>query len=292
MSTTSKTIAVFGGNGFLGRKICEIGIKRGYEVTSYSRSGKPPQAILPNQDQNSNQNQPDWVSKVNWSKVDIFQPQEIKSQLGQFNTIVHSIGMLFEDISYKKAANSASSLSNFGDITRFINSIMGSNPMQKDKKNMSYEAVQRDSALSIAEEYIQARKDTIPRSNAEDEPIGNYVYISADKAPPIIPERYIKTKREAEFELSKKLYLRSILMRPGAMYDETHNLGTTKRDVILKSLKIGVDLKNSLLGQNFLSNLVRPVVSTTQVAEALYDKLEDPGFSGVVPVEFIEKEPK
>ncbi|KAI5949595.1 hypothetical protein KGF54_005472 [Candida jiufengensis] len=286
MATTSKSIAIFGGNGFLGRKICEVGISRGYDVTSYSRSGKPPQAVL----NPTTKEEPRWVQKVKWEKVDIFQPQEIKSQLKKYDTIVHSIGMLFEDISYKKSMNSSTSnFMAFGDFTRMINSIMGSNPMQKDKKNMSYETVQRDSAVMIADEYIKARESVI--TTKDNEPVGNYVYISADKNPPIIPERYIITKREAEFELSNKPHLRNIIMRPSAMYDETHNLGMTKRDIIMKGLRFSVGLKNSVLGHNFLSNLVRPVVSTTQVAEALYDKLEQPGFQGVVPVEFIEKEP-
>ena len=30
-----KSIAVFGGNGFLGRKICEVGVRRGYDVASF-----------------------------------------------------------------------------------------------------------------------------------------------------------------------------------------------------------------------------------------------------------------
>ncbi|KAI5970724.1 hypothetical protein CANMA_000143 [Candida margitis] len=299
----SKSIAVFGGNGFLGRKICEVGINRGYNITSYSRSGQPPKLHT--------QQPPSWIKQVSWQKCDIFHPHQSISpaQLSQFDTIIHSIGILFEDASYKKSMNS-----NFGilqDVQRLANRAMGSNPMQKDKSNQSYEAIQRDSAVLIADEYINARVDALKKTKNSDSAstttgnddkdlnsvVGNYVYISADQNPPIVPQRYIITKREAEFELSNKPHLRSILMRPGIMYEEDHfpqhdNTGVTNRDVLVKGLKLGVNLKNTVLGQHFLSNVIRPVVSTTQVANAIFDKLEDDEFrGGVVPVEEIEQEP-
>lgn len=290
----SKSIAVFGGNGFLGRKICEVGINRGYNIISYSRSGQPPKLT-------TTQQQPSWVSQVSWQKCDIFHPHQSISatQLSQFDTIIHSIGILFEDASYKKLMNS-----NFGilqDVQRLANRAMGSNPMQRDKVNLTYEAIQRDSAVLIADEYINARLNAVKKENSNSESndlnkvVGNYVYISADQNPPIVPQRYIITKREAEFEISNKPHLRSILMRPGIMYEagssSENDGGVTNRDVLVKGLKLGVDLKNAILGHQFLSNVVRPVVSTTQVANTIFDKLEDDQFKGgVVPVEEIEQE--
>ena len=308
----SKSIAVFGGNGFLGRKICEVGINRGYNITSYSRSGQPPNLHPHKQNQ-----PPSWTSQVSWQKCDIFYPSQsiTPAQLSQFDTIIHSIGILFEDASYKKLMNS-----NFGflqDVQKLANRALGAgglNPMQKDKVNLSYEAVQRDSAVLIADEYIKARMDAIKEKKkkkskekevegnaaVEDDlrtVVGNYVYISADKNPPIVPQRYIITKREAEFELSNKPHLRSILMRPGIMYEEKSGYSSqdsddsvTNRDVLVKGLQLGYSLKNAVLGNQFLSGLVRPVVSTTQVANAIFDKLEDEEFKGgVVPVEEIEQ---
>lgn len=304
----SKSVAVFGGNGFLGRKICEVGINRGYNITSYSRSGQPPKLNVPAS------RQPPWIKQVSWQRCDIFNPEQSISptQLSQFDTIVHSIGILFEDASYKKLMNS-----NFGflqDIQKLANrAVLGSsNPMQKDKANLTYEAIQRDSAVLIADEYINARLDALKKEKESNENsvgtagtagdhkesnsvVGNYVYVSADQNPPIVPQRYIITKREAEFELSNKPHLRSILMRPGIMYEEhgkSTNEPTTNRDVLVKGLKLGVNLKNAILGNQFLNGVVRPVVSTTQVANAIFDKLEDELFKGgVVPVEEIEQEP-
>lgn len=282
----TRSIAVFGGNGFLGRKICEVGTYKGYTVTSFSRSGQPPKAVL---------HQP-WVQNVSWQKADIFQPNELGLKLSQFDTVVHSIGILFEDQSYKNSMNSsaASGFSGLGngasllvnDARKLANAVMGSNPMQKDKKWMSYEAVQRDSAVNLAKEYAQARET----SEGVNVDAGNFVYISADQNPPIVPQRYITTKREAEAIISKIPQLRTIIMRPGVMYDELHDMGMTKRDVIMKGLRFAVGVKKTTLGDSFLSSLIRPVVSTTQVAEALYEKLEQPEFKGVVPVEVIERE--
>ena len=142
----------------------------------------------------------------------------------------------------------------------------------------TYAAIQRDSAVVLADNYIKSKA----------EPPRNFVYVSADKVPPLVPEEYITTKREAEFELSCKKGLRSIFLRPGAMYDETHEGGLTTRDVLLRGLRFGVGLKECIVGKHIAGDLVRPVVSTEQVAESLYDALDDKEFEGVVTVEQIQ----
>lgn len=113
----------------------------------------------------------------------------------------------------------------------------------------------------------------------------NFVYVSADKNPPMVPEEYLITKREAEFELNCKKGLRGLFLRPGIMYDETHEGGLTTRDVLLRGLRFGVGLKESIVGNKFANELVRPIVSTEQVAETMFDKLENPDFKGVVSLE-------
>ncbi|EMG47408.1 hypothetical protein G210_2265 [Candida maltosa Xu316] len=229
----NKSIAVFGGNGFLGRKICEVGIRRGYDVTSFSRQGEAPQAVI---------HQP-WVAKVNWEKADIFDPTTYQDKLKEFPTVVHSIGILFENQSYKKAMNS--NFNFLSDIQQLANNMMGSNPMQKEGVKSTYEAIQRDSAVMLADAFIKAQS-ALPR---------NFVYISADKNPPMVPQDYILTKREAEFELSNKSGLRSIFMRPGIMYDESHEGGLTTRDILVKGLRLGVGLKECTVGKNLASSI-------------------------------------
>ncbi|EGW30206.1 uncharacterized protein SPAPADRAFT_63820 [Spathaspora passalidarum NRRL Y-27907] len=262
----SKAIAVFGGNGFLGHKICEIGVLRGYDVTSFSRSGDPPENVI---------HQP-WIKKVQWERADIFSSKSYAERLGKFHNVVHSIGILFENQAYKKAMNSNFNFLN--DIQQLANTVKGGNPMKRGEGNATYEAVQRDTAVLLADTFITEQKE-LPR---------NYVYISADSKPPIVPAGYLNTKREAEFELGLKEGIRGIFMRPGIMYDETHEGPMTTRDFLLRGLRIGVAAKEMVLGEKFCNEIIKPVVSTEQVAHAIYDKLEQPDFKGVVTLDDIK----
>ncbi|KAK6455885.1 uncharacterized protein RJT20DRAFT_129270 [Scheffersomyces xylosifermentans] len=265
--SVAKSIAVFGGSGFLGRKICEVGVQKGYQVTAFSRSGEPPQAVI---------HQP-WITKVNWEPVDIFDPKSYTSKLAEFGTVVHSIGLLFENPSYKRSMNSNFNFLN--DIQNFANSLKGSNPMEKNETN-TYEAIQRDSAVLLADNFLEHQREN-----------PTYVYISADQQFPIVPEDYLTTKREAEFELSCKKGLRAILMRPSFMYDDSHEGGLDNRDIVAKLLKLGYGTKEFILGDRitFLNKQVRPPVSTAQVARSIYEKIENPEFKGVVTLEEIAR---
>ncbi len=49
-------ILVFGGNGFVGSRVCEEAVKTGLSVVSVNRSGPPKLSA-------------DWVSKVEWVRV-------------------------------------------------------------------------------------------------------------------------------------------------------------------------------------------------------------------------------
>lgn len=260
----SKSIAIFGGNGFVGRKICQVGIALGYNVTSFSRSGNSPRETAP------------WVDKVTWEQGNIFDPSTYEAKLKGKTAVVHSIGLLFENLDYKKSMNSNFNFLN--DIQNLSNLIKGPNPMKKDKFN-TYEAVQRDSAVILAEAYLEQQ--------AEDP---TFVYMSADQQLPLIPEGYITTKREAEFELSCKPNLRLILMRPGFIYD--NDLSPSNNRKLLSSvLELGYGVKSGIFGDNvgLLNTLVRPPVSVEQVARTIFRKIEDKDFNGVVPLEEIRK---
>lgn len=265
-----KSIAVVGGNGFLGRKICEVGVRLGWNVTSLSRSGKPPAPVsfLDN----------GWISKVKWAQADLFKPESYKSHLKDKTAVVHSVGILFENQSYKQAVNSNFNFLN--DVQNLGNMLKGSNPMARDSKT-TYEAVQRDLAVILADAYLEASE-----KNADP----TMVYISADIKPPLVPEGYLTTKREAEFELSCKEGLRSISVRPGIMYDESELL-TNNRKLFSKFLGVGYKVKNRVLGDSIpaLNGLVRPPVSTEKVALKVYEKIGDKSFSGVVPLEQMAK---
>lgn len=258
------SIAIFGGNGFLGKKLCEVGVKLGWDVTAFSRSGVPSVASQ-------------WSTKVNWEAANIFEPDTYKNKLSQYDTVVHSIGILFENQSYKKRMNS-----NFNALNEFqslMNSLKGSNPMEKNPLS-TYEAIQRDSAVILADAFIESKK------GADNSP--SFVYISADKQIPTVPSRYLSTKREAEFELSCKKDLRTIIMRPGMMYDARPQ-NTTPRDVLANVLKFGYGAKSAIAGDSvpMLNSIVRPPVSTEMVAMKMYQKLGEKDFNGIVTLDEI-----
>lgn len=263
------SIAVVGGNGFLGRKICEIGVRLGWSVSSLSRSGKPPAAL--------SHSDHAWISQVKWNKADLFDPSSYAEVIKNKTAIVHSVGILLENQDYKLAVNLNFNFLN--DVQRLGNLLKGSNPMARDNKN-SYEAIQRDLAVLLADAYLK-------EYTADGTP--TMVYISADSKPPIVPEGYLTTKREAEFELSCKKGLRAIFMRPGFMYDDNES-DLNNRKLLSKLIGLGYDVKRGVFGDSIgvLNGLVRPPVSTEKVAFKLYEKLQEPTFQGVVTNEEIK----
>ena len=79
----SKSILVFGGNGFVGSSICKYALSQGLKVVAVSRSGRPriPEA---------------WQSEVEYIQGDAMSPQTYASILPSVSGVVHSIGVLFE----------------------------------------------------------------------------------------------------------------------------------------------------------------------------------------------------
>lgn len=254
-----KHIAVFGGNGFLGRKICEVGIRNGWRVTSFLRSGNTPS--IPAQ----------WVQKVAWKRADLFDSKTYEESLNDVDAVVHSVGMLFENSTYKKVANS-----NFGSLAEFTKVFKGANPMEKDVHS-TFEAVQRDLAVLLADAFL----------NASGKGDKAFVYVSAEMKPPFVSEGYITSKREAEFELSCKRDLRVILVRPGIMYDPNE---MSNRTVFTKLVNVGHAAKQKIFGDGIyaLNELMKPAISTENVAEVVYEKLTD-GSLGVVRLDQMIK---
>lgn len=185
-------------------------------------------------------------------------------------SVVHSIGILLENQNYKKTINSNSSI-----LSEFSNFLKPSNPLTKSSFN-SYESVNRDSAILLAETFQETTNSSDPA----------FVYISADKGFPGLPKGYINSKREAEQEIQVLEKLRPILVRPGFMYDEVSN-----QDNVRSSIKTFVDIANwgnsTLLGNKvgLFNELIRPTVSTQRVAEAIIYRIQDKTFKGVVTLD-------
>ncbi|MDS0259422.1 NAD(P)H-binding protein [Haloarcula sp. S1CR25-12] len=78
-------LVVFGGNGFIGRRVCRRAVEAGHEVRSVARSGPP----------DPDQRGP-WADEVTWHAADVFAPQEWRHVLGGADAVVHSIGIIEE----------------------------------------------------------------------------------------------------------------------------------------------------------------------------------------------------
>ena len=189
-----KGLVIFGGNGLLGKRICEQAVLSGYKVTSLSRSGRPP---LPTSKKHDDET---WISKVNWEKADVLNPSTYEKFLldKNVNDVVHSVGILLENSNYKSILNSKGG---------------NNNPTTKTQ---SYDLINRKSAVLLADTFQQClSKKKKDENETEDSGINpSFSYISADKAFPIIPEGYILSKRKAEEELLSKYShnLRPIIM--------------------------------------------------------------------------------
>lgn len=270
------SIAIFGGSGFLGSKICEIGVRLGWSVTSLSRSGKPPKPLK------SYDNS--WMDHVKWKKCDLSDLSTYKDYLATQHAVVHSVGLLLEDTRYKKTLTEELSL--LTGLLTVLNAIKGPNPMDRSPSN-TYAAIQRDSAVLLAETYLKA--PMIPKDPS-------FVYISADSKPPIVvPDAYLATKREAEYLLAQKKGLRCIFMRPGFMYDPNDpvNARTVVGQVLNTQYEIFKKLDVLGLGNKdkfpTFNKIYRPVVTTEQVATELYKRLNN-HYEGVVTLEDMRRQ--
>lgn len=77
-------VAVLGGSGFVGRRVCEQLVAAGAEVVSLSRGGGPPPGAGP------------WASKVTWLKGDVLAPggAELAAAVAGAEVVVSSIGAI------------------------------------------------------------------------------------------------------------------------------------------------------------------------------------------------------
>lgn len=78
-------ILITGGNGFIGRHVCERAVDAGHRVTSVARSGRPDSDTGP------------WADDVTWVSADVFAPHEWRHHLTDADCLVHSIGTLSEN---------------------------------------------------------------------------------------------------------------------------------------------------------------------------------------------------
>jgi len=140
---------------------------------------------------------------------------------------------------------------------------------------ITYEVMNRDSAILLAKEASQAN-------------VPSFLYVSAAGGAPILPQRYIDTKRAAEDAIASNFpNMRSIFIRPGFLFDASRAF-----TVPMAGLTYMGAMANSLLGGS-LSGLmgaggVKPLKADV-VAEAIVEALDDEQAKGPVEVRGIEE---
>ncbi|CAI4981898.1 CRE_collapsed_G0038920.mRNA.1.CDS.1 [Saccharomyces cerevisiae] len=272
-------LIVFGGNGFLGKRICQEAVTSGYQVVSVSRSGKAPHSNELNDKQ--------WIQEVQWTAADIFKPDSYHELLNNATNVVHSLGILLENENYKQTLSKSPT---YDSKSRLLSFGAGPNPLKKSSPYFTYEMMNKQSAIILADTFKQK---ILKKSKKEQEKANqrSFTYISADKGFPLIPSGYINSKREAEIELEKmQRYFRPIIVRPGFMFDE-HRNAIGPRSFIHTALEL-LYCGNKFLLRNklqLLNDLIRPTVSTQQVSKSVLKNIENPDFKGVVTLEEILK---
>eukprot|EP00531_Pseudo-nitzschia_arenysensis_P002298 CAMPEP_0116147668 /NCGR_PEP_ID=MMETSP0329-20121206/17886_1 /TAXON_ID=697910 /ORGANISM="Pseudo-nitzschia arenysensis, Strain B593" /LENGTH=307 /DNA_ID=CAMNT_0003643629 /DNA_START=66 /DNA_END=989 /DNA_ORIENTATION=+ len=202
-SATSKTkgkVLVLGGTGFLGQTICRRALLEGYQVTSLSRRGLPP-------DEASGKG-----ASIDFRAGDARKPDTVSNilQEGGYVGVVHCIGLLLDDAS------------GLGDYNRFVSG-SGSVP----DENSSYETITKltafnaiDATLNFANDGEASKFPFVFTSAAEAgwPDVTGGAQIEEFLAPEWL-KRYLAAKRSVEKKLlgtSEKL--RPIIVRPSLIY--------------------------------------------------------------------------
>ncbi|KAK4231517.1 isoflavone reductase IRL [Podospora fimiseda] len=278
MSSTkaAKRLIVFGGNGFLGSRICRAAISRNWDVTSVSRSGQPHWA--------SPSSTPPWSTSITWEKADIFQPSQWLSLLKSADYVVHSLGILLE-ADYKALVSGRESPFSF--LSRHSSSSQSSNPLDRKpgdsspiqgggKQQLTYELMNRDSAILLAKEAAAAG-------------VKAFGYISAAAGAPILPSRYITTKREAEDVIEREFggKMRGVYFRPPFMYDSSRafTIPMAAGASVASTLN---GLTGNVFGGILGAAAIKPLKADL-VADAVVEGLADEGVRGAVEVEGLEE---
>ncbi|GIC90916.1 ubiquinone biosynthesis protein COQ11 [Aspergillus udagawae] len=273
----SKRVVVAGGNGFLGSRICKSAANRGWSVTSLSRSGEPRWDTV-----TSSHDRPTWANSVEWAKADLLKPDTYKPFLRDADVVVHSMGILLE-ADYKGVVRGKEPVVS-GLQRAFSSSKLGSQnpltmrdgerlePKERDGQ-LTYEIMNRDSAIALAKESTR-------------EHVSTFVYISAASGAPMLPSRYITTKREAETTIASEFpELRSIFIRPPFMYDSSR-----KFTLPIALGGFVASQFNALLGDRlrFLGAMVDKPFRVDLVGEAVVEAMEDESIQGAVGTKQIE----
>lgn len=197
--------------------------------------------------------------------------------------VVHSMGILME-ADYKGLVSGRESP--FTGLQKVFAATRdrGVNPLERKHDEdikpdnagdqFSYEVMNRDSAIALAK-------------HASEENAGAFCFISASGGAPVLPHRYIKTKREAESTITSSFPgMRGVFPRPPLMYDSSRPV-----TVASAAMAGGGAIFNQLTGryfENFFGAAGAKPLKVETVAEAIVEALDDQNVQG--PIETPELE--
>jgi hypothetical protein len=145
---------------------------------------------------------------------------------------------------------------------------------QEKDGQITYELMNRDTAITLARE-----------ASAENVPV--FCYISAAGGAPVLPARYISTKREAESTIAREFpNMRSVFVRPGFLYDSSRAF-----TVPMAALTGMGAVFNSVTGGVFggvMGAAGTKPLKADLVAEAVVEALSDENTKGPVETKDIE----
>jgi hypothetical protein len=139
---------------------------------------------------------------------------------------------------------------------------------------LTYELMNRDSAIALAQE-------------SQREGVSTFVYISAAAGAPMLPARYISTKREAESTIAGELVkLRSIFVRPGFLYDSSRKFTLP----IAASGMVGSTVNGMVGGSltRLFGAAVEKPLKADLVADAVVEAIAEEDTKGVLGTKEIE----
>lgn len=140
---------------------------------------------------------------------------------------------------------------------------------------LTYEMMNRDSTLLLAKEAAKHN-------------VHAFGFISAAAGAPLLPSRYITTKREAEAIVAREFpELRSVFYRAPLMYDASRSM-TMGVAAVAAAGSVVDGMTRGVLGRVLGSMVTRPMKADA-VADAVVEGLADGSVRGVVEGEGLER---
>jgi hypothetical protein len=221
---------------------------------------------------------------VSWERADILKPSTYSPLLKNADYVVHSMGILIEadykgvisgkesPVSGLKRAFSATKRGSQNPLTKKREEDL--QPQEKDGQ-LTYELMNRDSAVTLARE-------------AYAEKVSAFAYISAAGGAPVLPRRYIETKREAESTIASEFpNMRSVFIRAPFLYDSSRTF-TLPLAVMVGAGAMFNSVTGGIFGGLMGAAGAKPLKADL-VAEAVVEALSDETTKGPVDIKEIEE---